>query len=107
MINIQEEDNYKYKFYINNIGYIIIEDTIDTINIIDVFINEENRKKGYASKILEYIFNYYKDRNIRYMLEVKINNESAIKLYEKYNFKIIHIRKGYYNGIDALIMERK
>lgn len=107
MIEVSVEDNSKYKFYINNVGYIIVEDTIDTINIIDVFINEDYRHLGYASKILLYIINYYNNRNIRYMLEVRVDNTNAIKLYEKFNFKVIYVRKKYYDGVDALIMERR
>ena len=34
------------------------------------------------------------------------NNYIAIKLYENMNFKIINIRKKYYNDIDAYVMER-
>lgn len=107
MIEVYIEDNSKYKFNLNNIGYILVEDVDDTINIIDVFIKEDYRHLGYASKILSYIINYYKDRNIRYMLEVRVDNTYAIKLYEKFNFKVIYVRKKYYNGVDALIMERK
>lgn len=107
MIKVKPEDNFKYKFYLESIGYILIEDMNDTINIVDVLIEEKYRNKGYASKLFEYLFNYYKDRNVRYMLEVRIDNKIAIHLYEKHNFKIIHTRKKYYNGIDALIMERK
>ncbi len=107
MINVISLDNFKYKFTLEEKGYILIEDMNDTINIIDVFINEEFRNKGYASKLFNYLFNYYKNRTIRYMLEVRIDNKVAIHLYGKYNFKVIHIRKKYYNGIDALIMERK
>ena len=36
-----------------------------------------------------------------------MNNELAIKLYEKYNFKIVTIRKSYYDGVDGYLMERK
>ena len=75
--------------------------------IYNLVVNPKYRNKGYASKILEYLFNYYKDRNVRYMLEVRIDNKIAIHLYEKHNFKIIKTRKKYYNGVDALIMERK
>ena len=107
MIKVKPEDNFKYKFYLESIGYILIEDMNDTINIVDVLIEEKYRNKGYASKLFEYLFNYYKDRNVRYMLEVKVDNINAIKLYEKFDFKVIHIRRGYYNGVDALIMERK
>ena len=44
------------------------------------------------------------DKNIT--LEVKIDNNAAINLYKKYNFVEKAIRKGYYNGIDGILMER-
>ena len=39
-------------------------------------------------------------------LEVRVSNEAAIGLYEKYGFKSLGSRKGYYqdNNEDALIM---
>ena len=40
-------------------------------------------------------------------LEVRENNDPAIKLYKKYGFEEVAVRKGYYNGIDGLLMERK
>ena len=42
-------------------------------------------------------------------LEVNINNGQAIKLYEKFGFKVAGKRKGYYQetGEDALILWRK
>ena len=39
------------------------------------------------------------------MLEVRCDNSSAIKLYKKFNFKIINIREKYYDGQDAYVME--
>ena len=39
-------------------------------------------------------------------LEVKINNYIAINLYQKYGYKKVAIRKGYYNGVDGILMER-
>ena len=40
------------------------------------------------------------------MLSCKKSNDSAIHLYEKYGFEKKAIRKGYYNGIDGILMER-
>lgn len=48
----------------------------------------------------------YKDK-VKYLtLEVRVSNEPAIKLYEKYGFQSLGTRKGYYqdNNEDALIM---
>ena len=41
------------------------------------------------------------------MLEVRKSNIPAQKLYKKFGFNEISIRKGYYNGEDAVIMEAK
>ena len=40
-------------------------------------------------------------------LEVKQDNSSAIKVYKAKGFIQKAVRKGYYNGIDGLLMERK
>ena len=45
------------------------------------------------------------DKNIS--LEVNVNNIPAIKLYKKNGFIEKAIRKGYYQGIDGILMERK
>ena len=54
--------------------------------------------------MLQYLIDKEK-KNIT--LEVKKDNYSAIKVYESKDFKHIAVRKGYYNGIDGLLMERK
>lgn len=87
------------------IGFIHIQDLIDEIDIINIIISEENRRKGYASKLIEYVINYANNKKI--ILEVSDQNINAINLYKKYNFIEINKRKGYYNGIDAIIMEKK
>ena len=54
-------------------------------------------------KILEDCYN----EGVKYLtLEVRVSNEPAIKLYEKYGFNSLGTRKGYYqdNNEDALIM---
>ncbi len=48
----------------------------------------------------------------RLFLEVRENNEAAIRLYKKCSFKIIGRRKGYYNSsreekADALVMQNE
>ncbi|MBE6150146.1 MAG: GNAT family N-acetyltransferase [Firmicutes bacterium] len=87
------------------LGFIDYSKMYENMEINYIFVIEQYRNKGIASKLLEYVINNNDFSNIT--LEVNINNINAIKLYEKYNFKTISIRKGYYNGIDAYLMERR
>jgi len=42
-----------------------------------------------------------------FFLEVRVSNETAKKIYERYGFIVINVRKGYYaDGEDAYIMRR-
>ena len=103
--------NYKtdFEYHIDGrvVWYVTVEDVIDVINIIQVFVESEYRRQGIASEILNYIFNKYADRDIRYMLEVRKDNEAAIGLYKKLGFKVISERRRYYKDSDALVMEAK
>lgn len=87
------------------LGFIDYSKMYENMEINYIFVIEQYRNKGIASKLLEYIINNNDFSNIT--LEVNINNINAIKLYEKYNFKTISKRIGYYNGIDAYLMERR
>lgn len=85
------------------LGFIDYSKMYENMEINYIFVKEEYRKKKVASKLLKYIIDNNEFKNIT--LEVSVNNIAAIKLYEKFNFKTISIRKGYYNGIDAYLME--
>ena len=67
----------------------------------------EYRKKGVGEVLLTSIIDTcYKEMAKYLTLEVRISNKPAISLYEKYAFKSLGTRKGYYqnNNEDALIM---
>lgn len=69
-----------------------------------VKVMEKYRNKKIASQLLEYIILNNNVENIT--LEVKVDNINAIKLYGKYNFKIIKVIKNYYVNKDAYMMMR-
>lgn len=96
----------QYVYVINDkiVGYVLITviDTLVEIHLLYVDNLFRNQKLG--TKLMDYIINKYS--NYKFLLEVSINNYIAIKLYENMNFKIINIRKKYYNDIDAYVMER-
>ena len=95
-------------YEINNkiVGVIVYSVIYDRAELIDIIIVEEYRNRGYAKKLLEYMI--YDCKNCdNITLEVNKMNSNAIHLYQKYGFKQIGIRKGYYHGIDGILMEKE
>ncbi|MDY5982677.1 MAG: GNAT family N-acetyltransferase, partial [Anaeroplasma sp.] len=54
----------------------------------DVFVKEEYRNMGIATDMLSYAIEL--DKNKRIMLLVDIDNEKAIRLYEKVGFEKVN-----------------
>lgn len=97
------ETIYIYKE--NNIkGFIHTQNGLDIIDLLNIIVKPEYQNQGIGSILLKYIINNKQNKKI--MLEVRSKNINAIKLYQKYDFKIINIRKNYYKDDDAIIMER-
>ena len=85
-------------------GYLYYSDIYDRIEINQFEVKEKYRNQGKGNMLLEYLIsNNKKDIS----LEVRENNTYAIKLYEKNNFKKVSVRKGYYEGINGILMYRK
>jgi len=91
----------------NLVGYAGAWQIIDEAHMTTIAISPEfKRKKIGESLLIKILEDCYKN-GIKYItLEVRVSNTPAIKLYEKYGFKSLGERKGYYqnNNEDALIM---
>mgnify|MGYP004531854987 FL=1 len=92
-------------YYIDNvlIGFIIYKRLYDVTDLLYIVVDKIYRNKGIGSLLMEYLIKISE----RILLEVRCDNNNAIKLYKKYNFKIINIRKKYYDNMDAYVMELK
>lgn len=86
------------------IGYIYYSDIYERAEINQIEIIEKYRHQQKGTKLLKYFLDFI---NKDVTLEVKVDNISALRLYEKCGFAKKAIRKGYYNGIDGILMERK
>ena len=86
------------------IGYLYYSDIYERAEINQFEINSIHRNCGKGDTLLKYLIDTIK-KDIT--LEVKEDNIPAIKVYEKNGFVKKTIRKGYYNGIDGILMERK
>ena len=84
-------------------GYIYYSDIYERAEINQFAVKITHRNCGKGNELLKHLIEKLQ-KNIT--LEVKQTNASAIHLYEKNGFKKVAIRKGYYNGIDGILMER-
>lgn len=112
-VETELKNNSFRKFYTvsvdkNIIGFISFDIIYERAELININIKKEYENNGYGSALLSFLFEYLKSKNIESItLEVRINNYNAIHLYEKFGFIKVGCRKKYYNGIDAILMERK
>lgn len=104
--------SYNYVLEENNeiIGYAGLWITYEQAQITTIGVRKESQRKGYASLLMNHLLEVVRSKNCeQFSLEVRVSNESAIKLYEKFGFKNVGIRKNYYqdNFEDAYLMVRE
>ncbi len=104
------KDNPFTKWYIyelNNkiVGFINIDIIYEKAEIEYIYVVEKWRKNKIATKLLEKAEKDLINKKVSTItLEVNVNNFSAIKFYEKNEYKKINIRKHYYGNDDAYLM---
>lgn len=88
------------------VGYITYWVLFDQGEINKVCINEDYRRQGIASILMEKaITDFQKHDCFMLSLEVRASNINAQKLYEKFGFKTVLTKKAYYSdGEDAFYM---
>ena len=86
------------------LGYLEIRLVDGVVDVMNSFVNEENRRQGIATTLMNKMID--EEEYSRIMLEVNENNNPAIRLYNKLGFKEISLRERYYGEDTALIMEK-
>jgi [ribosomal protein S18]-alanine N-acetyltransferase len=89
------------------IGYAGVWMIIDEGHVTNIAVDPDFRGKHMGEKLLQTLMSVCIAHGGRKMtLEVRVTNYIAQKLYEKYGFERVGVRKGYYtdNREDALIM---
>ncbi|CDC31458.1 ribosomal-protein-alanine acetyltransferase [Clostridium sp. CAG:508] len=106
----QELENGKSKYFVAKqeneiVGFAGILLIIDQVNIMNIVVKKDKRNFGIGSSLLEEIIRYSKIHNATSItLEVNEKNIPAIKLYKKYGFKQVGLRRKYYNNEDNAIL---
>ena len=100
-----------YKCVLNSdntcVGYMGMWKIIDEAHITNLSVHPDYRNQKLAHRLLLASIDECYNEKIKYItLEVRVSNQKAINLYEKFGFKSLGLRKKYYqdNNEDALIM---
>ena len=108
-----EMNNNLAKYYVAKtpngelVGYAGTWHIIDEGHITTIAVKNSHKRKHIGEAIIIKILEDCYKAEIKYLtLEVRVSNDAAIALYNKYGFNSLGTRKGYYqdNNEDALIM---
>jgi len=98
---LEHKDTILKVAVLNNqiIGYVCVRTILDITHMLNLAVLPEFRRRGIGSMLLRDALNELKqskpDINL-ITLEVRESNTAAIKLYEKFGFKVMGKRIGYY-----------
>ena len=89
-------------------GVMVVASGVDA-DVLTVAVLPEARRRGIARHFLDSLEKWSLMRGAPSMiLEVGVNNSSAIALYETLDYSIINTRKNYYGpGLDAHVMRKE
>ena len=78
-------------------GFIGALKTLDGLEILNLSVKPEFRKRGIASELIARLKDDFNDAECLY-LEVRSKNTAALSLYEKCGFTALGVRKDYYKN---------
>lgn len=89
-------------------GYLCVWEIGPELHVTNLAVHTKARRQGIASALLSGMIEDARRRGITLVfLEVRPTNVEALGLYERFGFRVVGRRKGYYfdTGEDALVME--
>jgi ribosomal-protein-alanine N-acetyltransferase len=91
------------------IGYVFAMWFFDEMHVNKIAVEERERRKGIALKLMDRCLEFAKDNGIRTIsLEVRQSNRGAQEFYKALDFEPLYVRPRYYpDGESAVVMVRE
>lgn len=92
------------------VGYLIAHVVLDEAHVVSLGVAVEYQKRGFGTLLLADCIRTCEAEGVsRITLQVRVSNEVALRLYRRFGFCIVGLRKKYYsdNGEDAVTMLRE
>lgn len=91
------------------LGYIFMLHVMDEGYISNIAVAEQERRQGIGALLVDAMVRRCEALELLFVtLEVRASNEAAIRLYDKFGFETVGVRKGYYEAPieDAVLMTK-
>ena len=91
----------------DTVGYIGGWRVVDELQVVSLAVRPDARRSGVASRLLAYLFGHSGGPVRRASLEVRRSNQAAAAMYQRFGFRPVGVRRGYYEEPteDAVLME--
>lgn len=92
------------------VGYVMFWTILDELHILNIAVDPEWRRAGVGTELMNLVFRYAAESTAAVIvLDVRVGNAPARRLYEQFGFRAVGIRPQYYSdtGEDALVMIRE
>jgi [ribosomal protein S18]-alanine N-acetyltransferase len=89
------------------VGYMIYWVVASEIHLLNLAVDPMWRRCGIGTALLSHLIDQAKEKKqTEIFLEVRVSNHSARRLYRRFDFEPLSVRRGYYadTGEDALVM---
>jgi ribosomal-protein-alanine N-acetyltransferase len=90
------------------VAMIVIWLIVDEAHVATIAVYPDYRRQKIAQRLLAHtLIDAYHTGAVKSFLEVRRGNQAAIRMYERFGFREVGIRKKYYqdNGEDAVLMD--
>ena len=89
------------------VGYILFSYIMDEAELLKIGVSTQFQRMGVGKILHESMLKFLKEQSVKNIfLEVRIDNNIAIKFYEKNGYEKVTVREKYYQGIDAVIYRK-
>jgi len=91
-------------------GYFLLMLGVDEAHLLNISVRRDLHGQGIGKQLLDKVADIAREKTMSsVLLEVRPSNERALKVYQRYGFVQIGVRKGYYPAVsntreDALVM---
>jgi len=89
-------------------GYMLYWVILDEAHLMNIAVAPDLRQQGAGTRLVANLIQESRRESVEVIsLEVRVSNLAAIRLYQKFGFQPVGLRKNYYTdeGEDALLME--